>query len=75
MSSTSLIFRLSVSNFAQTISERICMKFSAKAARQWANKKRLNFGADLGPICQMAELISQHWYDVPWRRYALTHCF
>jgi len=36
------------------------MKFAVKVGSGPMNK-RLNFGGDLEPIRQMAELISRHW--------------
>jgi len=61
---SSLFVCLSVSNFAQKTSERICMKFSMKRW-QWAMKKWLNFGGD--PYYGSG--------SGPWRRYALFQCF
>jgi len=60
--------------FSANASKRICMKFSTKVGNGLVNKW-LNFGADLEPIRQMAGLISRHWKDVPWRRYALSQYF
>jgi len=73
-----LLVCLPLATFAHKTSDRICMKFSVKVGNGPVNKW-LNFGGsyqcrDTDPDHGSGS-VSGHWYDVPWRRYALSQWF